>query len=272
MKEITEMSDVHNILFEGLCYFDKFCKKNHLNYFLSNGTLLGAAKYGDFIAWDDDVDIMMFRQDYDKLMRMKQINNENYRLLCREQSHSWKMPYAKLSCEQTILKEGEYDFGEEFGLNIDVFPIDNWHPCAIRAKMQSIKMEFFKRFLIASIGKELQTEKQGLKKIILSIIWKIGKQLGNSTILQIFDEKINKAKKYKSKYAGCVAWTCHMTKEVFPVKIFEEKVYLTIRNRQFPTFGGYEYYLNGLYGNWRAELPTEQQHSNHVIKVWWKYE
>lgn len=270
MREIKEVKEIHDILFDALCYFDDFCCKHEITYFLSNGTLLGAAKYGNFVPWDDDIDILMPRTSYDRLMEMDKITNGQYRLLCKQQEATWRMPYAKLSCENTVIEEGNYDFGEKFGVNLDIFPIDHWHPCMAVAKLQSIHTELLKRMLVAVNGGEFVTEKTGMKRFILYVIWFIGKKRGYENINKSFEKIIKKSRKYISENAGCVVWTCHATKEVLSKSVFEKTVYLTLRGRKFPTFGGYERYLDSLYGKWREELPIEQQHSNHTLKAWWK--
>ena len=270
MKEITEVIVLQNILFESLCYFDDFCKKYDLKYFLANGTLLGAAKYGKFIPWDDDVDILMPRENYNKLVRLTQINNEKFRLLCAEQEPLWRMPYAKLSREDTVIQEGEYNFGAPFGLSVDIFPIDHWHPFRPFALLQAWRAEFLKRYLVVSIGGDFVTRKSGIKKMILRSIWRRGKKLGYQRVLAKMKARTDKSVKYRKKYVGCIAWTCHYTKEVLNADVFEKSVPLTFCQREFPAPVGYEHYLDSLYGAWRSELPPEDQHSNHDIKVWWK--
>lgn len=272
MKELTDIKDMHEVLYDGICYFDDFCKAHNLKYFLSNGTLLGAAKYNDFIPWDDDVDVIMPRESYDRLICMTEINNAQYKLLCKEQVNTWRMPYAKLSCEKTLVREGEYQFGSDFGLNIDIFPIDNWHPCYKIAKMQSVKMEILKRLLIFSNGKEFLTRRHGATRILLHSMFIIAKLLGHKHISGMIRYYVAKSKKYTTDYVGCVAWTCHMTNEVLHKSLFAETTELNILDRKFPTFVGYETYLDKLYGDWRSELPVDQQHSNHDIKVWWRNE
>ena len=69
MKEIGEIKEIQSILYDALCYFDDFCRQNDIQYVLSNGTLLGAAKYGDFVPWDDDVDLIMPRDDLNRFVR-----------------------------------------------------------------------------------------------------------------------------------------------------------------------------------------------------------
>lgn len=270
MKEIDNITDIHSILFESLCYFDDFCRDHGINYFLANGTLLGAVKYNGFVPWDDDVDILLTRADYDKLMHLTEINNDRYRLLCREQVPEWRMPYAKLSREDTIIKEGDYNFGVEFGLAMDIFPIDKWSPYLWIAKIQAFRCEFLKRLLVCSIGDTFTTERKGLKRLILISIYHMGKILGHKRILHKILRSTEKSKKRKKKYMGCLSWTCHLHKEVLPASCFENTEYLTFCGRQFPVFSDYEMYLDSLYGAWREDLPKENQHSNHIIKVWHK--
>ncbi len=270
MREIDNIKEIQGVLFDALCYFDEFCRKYDIKYYLSNGTLLGAAKYNGFIPWDDDVDVLVPREDYDKLMKLTEINNAQFKLFCREQVPEWRMPYAKLSCEDTIVKEGEYNFGAKFGLSVDIFPIDNWSPYLLFAKIQAFRGECLKRLFVCSIGGEFCTTKKGIKRLILKTIWFSGKVLGYRRISNSILRSVERAKKRKRKYQGCLTWTCHLWEEIFPAYYFEKTVFLTFCGRSFPVSVEYEQYLNNLYGNWRADLPPEQQHSNHDIKVWWK--
>lgn len=270
MREIIENKEKQDVLFDALCYFDDFCNRFKLKYYISNGTLLGAAKYGDFIPWDDDVDVMMPREDYEKLVSLSEINCPRFRLLCGTQTPSWRMPYAKLSCENTLVKEGDYDFGEAFGLSVDIFPIDRWSAHSLLAKWQAFVSEIRKRLLVCSIGGDFVTKQKGVKRLILKLISTKGKKIGHKKCLEKILKSVEKSKKRKKKHAGCISWTCHAHKEVFKAELFEETAYLTFRNRKFPVFTRYEKYLTNLYGDWRSELPPEQQHSNHDIKAWWK--
>ena len=268
MKEIDNITEIQSVLFESLCYFDDFCRNHGINYFLANGTLLGAAKYNGFVPWDDDVDVLLMRADYDKLMSLTEINNERYRLLCGEQVPEWRMPYAKLSCEDTLVKEGDYDFGAEFGLTMDIFPIDKWSSCLWIANIQAFRCELLKRLLVCSIGDTFVTQKNGIKKFVLMLIYYFGKTLGYKRILHKILRNIEISKKRKKKYIGCMSWTSHLHKEVFPASYFAKLEYLTFCGRKFPVFADYEMYLDSLYGDWRNDLAKEDQHSNHNIKAW----
>ena len=271
MKIISETKEIQKLLYDALCYLDDFCKKNKITYFLSNGTLLGAAKYGDFVPWDDDADVLMPRSDYDRLMQLVDINNGKYRLLCVEQIPQWRLPYAKLSCEETVVKEGVYNFGVTPGLSVDIFPIDNWSSCPLVAKMQSFEGEVLKRLLVYSIGGEFATKKTGVRRYILKSMWKQGQRMGYEKIQKALLKKANHGHG-EGKYVGCRVWTCHLSGEIFPSDYFREIVYLGFRDRRFPAIRNYEKYLSNLYGNWKEELPLDKQHSNHEMTVWYKDE
>ena len=270
MREITDVREVQAILNAALVYFADFCENNGLRYFLANGTLIGAVKYEKFVPWDDDVDILMPRNDYQKLLELTSVSNGTYRLLSKQTTPTWKMPYAKLTDSRTLLQEGDFDFGVELGVSLDIFPIDNWFSNQTMASVQAIYSDVLKRMLICSNGGEFHTEKRGIQKAILYSIWWLGKKLGCERIYQLIQK--NAAAVKESSYCGCVAWTCHAQHEVLPNEVFASCEKRTFCGREYPIPCGYERYLDQLYGRWREELPLEKQKSNHVIKVWQKDE
>ena len=76
-----DLSEVHTREIEMLKYFNSFCKSNNLLYMIDGGTLLGSIRHGGFIPWDDDVDVIMMRSQYERLKSLgEKFENENYRL------------------------------------------------------------------------------------------------------------------------------------------------------------------------------------------------
>ena len=84
MKELT-LQEIQAISLEILKVFDAFCRENGIRYFLSNGTLLGAVRYKKFIPWDDDIDVLVPREDYDRLIRIFR-DDDRYRLFACEKN------------------------------------------------------------------------------------------------------------------------------------------------------------------------------------------
>ena len=126
MTEITNLREIQLLELGILQHLADICRKHGIRFFLSNGTLLGAVKYGKFIPWDDDVDILMPRADYDCLMHLPDIDTACYRLFSQERMPAWRLPFAKLCDMRTEKRETSANFGLPTGLDIDIFPIDVW--------------------------------------------------------------------------------------------------------------------------------------------------
>ena len=107
-----------------LADFDRLCRSHGLTYYLAYGTLLGAVRHGGYIPWDDDIDVMMPRGEYDRLHQVFQAAAP-----ARVSLHSlrtrgdWPFPYAKVGNDRTELFEPLQD-PLPIGVNVDVFPLD----------------------------------------------------------------------------------------------------------------------------------------------------
>ena len=129
MQEMKEMSlqEIKKIELNLLIEFDKLCKKNNLYYTLCGGTLLGAVRHKGFIPWDDDIDVIMPRGDYDKLLNEDNIDKTE--LPKYVEIANWKMgnmnyPFMKFMDKRTIINPKYVDDNKSNKIWIDVFPID----------------------------------------------------------------------------------------------------------------------------------------------------
>lgn len=106
--------------------FIKICDENNLKYYVYGGTLLGAIRHGGFIPWDDDIDIIMFRNDYEQFKKIfLSSNNEKYDLLTHETYDDYFFLFSKLSLKNTRFEEwwvNQVSF--HVGINIDIFVLD----------------------------------------------------------------------------------------------------------------------------------------------------
>lgn len=267
-RVITSTAEIQDVLFELLVHFKTICDRSGLTYFLANGTLLGARKYGDFIPWDDDADIFMPREDYEKLMQLDQIQTGRFRLLSPDITPGFRIPYAKLIDTRTALEESGADFGAEMGIFLDIFPLDNWSPRLRTAKLQAMRLELLKRMLICSNQRKFLTGKTGVKRGILYLIWAAGHLAGNKRLMKKILSAAEKQNRQSSPYCGCVVWAARSGGEVLPKSIFEGAGEASIRGVSFQIPQGCDAYLTSLYGAWEQELPEAERHSNHDFKIW----
>ena len=121
--------------------FIKICEKNNLKYYIYGGSLLGAVRHQGFIPWDDDIDLIMFREDYEKFKTIFLSSyNEKYELLTHEVYDDYFFLFSKIMLKNTKFEEwwvNQVSF--TVGINIDIFVLDfvseNSFKCFIDTKV-----------------------------------------------------------------------------------------------------------------------------------------
>ena len=125
MREITEISELRSIQLNILKHIDVFCKQNSIKYFLSGGTMIGAVRHHGYIPWDDDIDIMMLRDDYERFISLyTQKDSSKYRLRYYKHDQSFTFPFVKIDDSDTLVVENVINKVNDMGINVDLFPID----------------------------------------------------------------------------------------------------------------------------------------------------
>lgn len=267
MTEITDLNQIKQIETEILRRFSTVCSQNGLRFFLSNGTLLGAVKYGGFIPWDDDIDVFMPRADYERLMQVDEIDEGPFRLMSRERVPAWRLPFAKLCDRRTVKREGSADFGAEYGLEIDIFPLDVWSG----GKGQAFRCGLWRRGLSAAVKERFETPKSGWRRAVLYGIWRLSRALGVPFFLRMINREVSRGRKLpKPAYLGSVAWSLYGMREYIPAECFDETVTVSFEGGDYPAPAGYDAYLRSMYGDYRLDPPPEKQVTHHFFRVWKK--
>lgn len=125
---------------------DAACREHGLTYYLWAGTMLGAVRHKGFIPWDDDADIAMPREDYDRLLAHPEWLPEPFELVCAENDSSYPLPFAKVQdASTTIIERMHLKFLG--GIYIDVFPLDGVPESAIVRRLHFAKYQWYKKIL-----------------------------------------------------------------------------------------------------------------------------
>lgn len=118
---------LQNIILNIMKYIDDLCEKNQIEYYIIGGTALGAVRHGGFIPWDDDLDIAMTRDNYERFLTIceKELNNEDFFLQVGRRD--WPLYFSKLRLKGTLFEEagaGKEITKENRGIFVDIFPLD----------------------------------------------------------------------------------------------------------------------------------------------------
>lgn len=265
MKELT-LQELKEIEFDILKMFDSFCKENGIRYFLAYGTLLGAIRYKHFIPWDDDVDVLVPREDYSKVLTLFQ-DSEKYRLFAFEKDQSYLFPFAKI-CDMTTKKdEFGYKSTIDLGVDIDIFPLDNWDDDLEKAKKEA---KYIKKNM-SGLGLSKRTKPDSrtpLKWIVKAVRMTYSKMLGSKYFLKKILNASNRPEQKGSRYVGCKVWCVYGARGIVPAEAFAETIEIEFEGQRFPAPAGYDTYLTCLYGDYLPEPPKEKQKTHHGFKAY----
>lgn len=273
MKELSELVKMTPQLLrelqlkqlDTLVYFKNFCDKNNLRFYLIGGCLIGALRNGGFVPWDDDIDVIMPRPDYEKLHKLwrEQKADGRFRLLkTDDEMFTGNIFITITDTNYTMVKANQTEVDIPHGLVLDVFPLDVCPDSRFARKMQYIWTMIYSLFL-AQVVPENHGGIMGLgSKILLSIFR--GKKLRNK-IWRCAERHMTKYKLAENK---CVTELCagpYWMKKEYPKHIYEGVDYVTFEGLKMPCMSGYDEYLTMVFGNYMELPPKEKQVPHHDI-------
>lgn len=260
MNQLT-LTEIKQIEFNLLKKFKFFCKENNIQYFLSNGTLLGAIKYKGFIPWDDDIDVFVPREDYNKLVHCFE-NKGNYQLFSFERTQQFRYPYAKLCDMSTIKEETNIDNGVDLGIDIDIFPLDAWGSDLEVAKKANKRIRRHMRLL--DLTKLIKADSvHPIKRFVKAVVMILCKVGGSKIFLKQIIKEARSESFSNSIYLGCKSWPIYGEREIISAEVFSEAVEVEFEGELFPAPVGYDQYLHSLYGDYRQDPPIDKQITHH---------
>ena len=242
----------------------EFCAANNIRYSLSGGTLIGAVRHKGFIPWDDDIDIMLPRPDYDRFVASFNAGSSNsrYRLISCETDKDYFQPYAKVVDTNTILIEHYDKKMKSLGVYIDVFPIDGLPDDEAERKAYWKKMFKRRNFMSCTYEKSLKSEK-GIKKFLRKIIFYCSYIFpANFAARRLNTFARNNYNFDDSDYVGCIVFG-YGTKEEVPHSFYECLVNMDFEDFKFKASAQNDIYLSNIYGDYMKLPPEDQRKTRH---------
>ena len=237
---------------------DRVCKANHIQYYLGQGTLLGAAKYQGFIPWDDDIDLLV---PYDALQRLMQVfpeqANKQYIITNHTVEKHYPLAWTKIRNANTLSRPKRYqNIPINWGICIDLFPIYPVSNFKILRKLEVFNFKIANKLLLTEL-----TKYEDNQNILIRILEKIPLYIRHS--YANFTIKLLTLHKSNSRY---VLLPCKGVKTFKRSLIFGKKTLLPFEDRAYSVPTEYHTYLTLNYGDYMAPLPEAEQ-KGHELKM-----
>lgn len=261
--------ELHEILLSAMKDFDELCRKYDLHYILHGGSCLGAIRHKGFIPWDDDIDIAMLREDYEKFFL---VANKDEEYLRKYTIHTYKTDITMLTNVMKIVIKnsgfsgisGASEDGEAF---LDIFPMSDVPNSKKLQRIQNKMAIFLNEIVYAKLGYlSLQSTKA---KIVLGSLSKL-KRVWLGNLIEIC---IKYFPHWNSKYVNIVATANYngctgYAWDLLPKKYFKETIRVEFEGEYFPITQYWEEYLKSHYGDYMTPPPLEKRTNKHnMVKV-----
>ncbi len=257
------MNELQKKELEILKVFIDICEKLHLRYFLVCGSALGAVKYSGFIPWDDDIDVALFRDDYNVFLKEAPKLLPEHIFLQTYKTDNYPNIFAKLrNSNSTYIEKSVEHIHMNHGIYIDVFPLDGYPLNEKEAGKLERKKKIYKYLL--SFNYKVDRNLKG--KIIFSILNFINIQKYSVKILEKY-EKLISAYSIKSSEIICNHGNWQGTKEYAPKWHYGNGRLVAFEHFRVRIPERYDEYLTQKYGDWRSDLPLTEQQGHHYYTV-----
>ena len=250
---------------ETLRYFKDFCKKNNLLFYFCGGCCIGTLRNKGFIPWDDDIDVFMPREDYEKLYELwnKKADTERFSCLKATKNRFISNIFTTIvDNNTTLIKPHQKDLDIPHGITMDVLPLDGCPSGRMSRGIQKVWALIYSLYMAQMVPQNHGKLVSLVGKIMLGLVpsRRIRYNIAKFAERQMSKYPIEDCEKITELCSG----PRYMQNE-YPKKAFESAVWREFEGEKMPIPTGYDDYLRIAFGDYMELPPEEKQIPHHEI-------
>ncbi|WP_086313931.1 lipopolysaccharide cholinephosphotransferase [Enterococcus sp. 7F3_DIV0205] len=269
---IEEVQEVSTTI---LVYIDKICRENNIEYSVYYGSLIGVERHQGYIPWDDDLDIVLTRPNYDRLIKLL-AEDSTYLLLSLETRKDYRYTFAKLVDKRTCVKTTQFYNSEdpELGVFVDIFPIDGFPESEEERKTFGQQCELYRSNMLATLNSSYAISKSRWKAYLKRVLLypKYCKLLKKGDYNYWKKQFMNEVIKYSFDEASTCGYIEFIDEEwgLFPTDWFKYYEDVPFAGKKVRAIKDRKKFLTLRYGNYMELPPESERITHHPYTFYWK--
>lgn len=259
---MTDLKHLQNVILGIAKDIDKLCRDNNIEYYLLGGSAIGAIRHKGFIPWDDDLDIIMTSDNYERFIKVcrEQLDMTKYYL--QEGYVDWPMPFSKIKLLGTVFEEpSSYaDVPEHRGIFLDVFKLENAPDSMIGQLWQYFCAKVLLCYCLAQRGFDNPT--LGKRLLMMASF-----PLKLKCIRRFFRNQTEKYNTKQTNHYGFFAGRYRYKQSIYKKELYRNPSYVDFEDYKLPVPELYDKQLRQVFGDYMTPPPVKEQVGLHLQGV-----
>lgn len=259
---MTDLQHLQHVILGIVKDIDDLCLENDIEYYLEGGTCIGAIRHKGFIPWDDDLDIIMDSENYERFIAVCREKLDTTKYYLQEGYRDWPMPFSKIKLLGTVYNEPSmyYDHPDHRGIFVDIFRLDN----VSNSKIGQIWQYFCGEVLLCYCLGQRGFENPLLKKRLLIMA---SFPLKVKPIRAFFLRQVERFRNRKTDYVGMFGGRYRFHNSIYKRSDYSGPIRVPFEDTLLPVPSGYDALLTQIFGDYMTPPPMREQIGLHLLGV-----